>query len=83
MDKTKHEVVTFKADEALLDALRGVRNRSEFIRDAILVALENTCPLCQGSGILSPASKEHWDRFMQNHQIKECDECKERYIECN
>ena len=44
-------IVTFKADESLLEALRGIENRSEFIRTALLAALENICPVCKGRRI--------------------------------
>ena len=33
--KRKQEIITFKADEPLLEAMRGISNRSEFIRAAI------------------------------------------------
>jgi len=80
--KTKREIITFKADDALLEALKGVRNRSEFIRTAISNALENTCPLCMGAGVLSPNQRMHWDRFCTDHSIEECDRCHETLIVC-
>jgi len=33
--KRKGEIITFKVDESLLQAMQGVRNRSQFIRDAL------------------------------------------------
>lgn len=53
MRKNKQEVITFKADEALLDAMRGIPNRSEFIRKAIVSALGSVCPSCRGTGYVS------------------------------
>jgi hypothetical protein len=50
MKKNKQEVITFKADESLLAALRGIPNRSEFIRTAILSSLDKICPTCKGTG---------------------------------
>jgi hypothetical protein len=82
MEKLKPEVITFKAEPSLIEAISHIKNRSEFIRHAILAALENTCPVCLGSGILTPDGKKHWDNFMQNHLLKECQECNERYIIC-
>ena len=79
----KAEVVTFKADEALLDAMKGVANRSEFIRSAVLHALESVCPLCKGSGILTPNQKRHWDAFAHDHQLKECTNCHEFSLVCS
>ncbi len=82
MSKPKPEVVTFKADEALLDALKGIENRSEFIRNAVLTALKNTCPLCQGAGVLTPKQREHWERFARSHPVEECDDCHEMHLRC-
>ena len=60
----KQEIISFKAVPALLVELRAVPNRSEFIRLAILAALENACPLCGGTGILTAQQKEHVGSFM-------------------
>jgi hypothetical protein len=78
----KVEVVTFKADEALLDAMKGISNRSAFIRSAVLHALENVCPVCKGSGILTPNQKRHWEAFAQDHKLKECSDCHEFSLIC-
>lgn len=82
MPKSKQSIVTFKADETLVDALAGIENRSAFIRNAILAALENACPLCLGSGILSPMQRAHWEDFCRDHAVEECDECHERHLTC-
>ncbi len=74
--------MTFKADAALRQALRGVENRSEFIRSAILAAIDNVCPLCKGSGLLSADQRKHWDRFAQDHQIEECSDCHAVHLVC-
>jgi hypothetical protein len=78
----KGEVVTFKADETLLDAMKGISNRSEFIRSAVLHALENVCPVCKGSGILTPNQKRHWEAFAHDHKLKECADCHEFSLVC-
>ena len=80
--KRKSEVITFKVDDALLEELHKIPNRSAFIRNAVLAALESTCPLCQGTGILSPSQREHWDRFSRDHIVAECDDCHELHIVC-
>jgi len=82
MAKRKADVITFKVDESLLTAMKGVSNRSEFIRFAILAALESTCPLCRGTGILTPEQKRHWDAFACNHNVVECAECHEMHLVC-
>ena len=81
-DKRKHEVVTFKVDQALWEQLQSVPNRSEFIRSAILSALDSTCPLCRGSGTLTPDQRRHLDEFVRNHPIKHCPECDAVHLVC-
>ncbi len=76
------EVITFKADPTLLKHMKGIQNRSEFIRAAILAALENVCPFCKGSGVLSPGAMEHWQEFSKKHTLKDCDDCNEIKFEC-
>ncbi len=83
MARSKSTIVTFKADESLLASLGGVPNRSEFIRNAVLSALEYMCPLCRGAGILTPEQRKHWASFSSNHDVKECDDCHEWYLVCN
>lgn len=78
----KQSIVTFKAEESLVHALRGISNRSMFIRSAILAALDNTCPLCLGAGILTPEQRNHWDSFAADHAVEECGECHERHLVC-
>jgi hypothetical protein len=79
----KDEVITFKVDEELALALDGVPNRSAFIRDALLSALENRCPLCRGTGILSGDQKKHWEEFSRHHHVEECDDCHAFHIVCD
>ncbi len=80
--RTKPRIVTFKADASLLAALEGIENRSEFIRSAVLAALENICPLCRGRGILTPNQKRHWVSFATDHNIEECNRCHEVRLVC-
>jgi hypothetical protein len=80
--KAKPEIVTFKVDADLLEAMRGIPNRSEFIRTALLAALESTCPLCGGTGALTPAQRRHWDAFARDHALAECAECHELHVVC-
>ncbi|MBN2566159.1 MAG: CopG family transcriptional regulator [Candidatus Eisenbacteria bacterium] len=83
MSSNRKEVVSFKADGALLEALQGVRNRSAFIRDAILAALDSTCPLCSGSGTLTPNQMKHWQELAADHSIERCEHCSEIRIVCS
>jgi hypothetical protein len=80
--KKKQETVTLKVDDALWQALQGVPNRSEFIRSAILVAMDSVCPLCKGSGILTPDQRRHWQEFATNHPLQECQDCHAMHLVC-
>ena len=82
MGKAKSDVITFKVDEALKQAMKGVPNRSEFIRRSVLAALESACPVCNGTGILSLNQKDHWERFAHTHSVEECRHCHETHIVC-
>ena len=82
MKKNKADVLTFKVDAALLEAMQGIPNRSEFIRNAIQAALDSTCPLCMGTGILSPGQKRHWDALAEDHSVTECGDCNEMVLVC-
>lgn len=82
-DVRKGEIITFKADRPLLEALERVPNRSEFIRSAILAALEDVCPLCRGRGTLSAAQQNHWQAFATHHGVEQCDDCHEIHLVCD
>jgi len=81
--RRKEEIITFKADERLATAMAGIDNRSAFIRDAILAALGNTCPVCHGSGILSVPQQGHWVEFAAHHHAEKCDDCNEVHLVCD
>ena len=76
------EVITFKMDKSLKRMMRGIHNRSEFIRSAILAALDNVCPFCRGTGVLTPHRKKHWAQFSREHKLAECHECHETHPVC-
>ncbi len=82
MAKTSPGIVTFKADSTLIDAMRGVPNRSEFIREAILAALDSSCPLCGGTGTLTPSQRRHWQDFTAEHGLEECRDCHALHLVC-
>jgi len=79
----KEEIITFKVDRHLADALAGIRNRSAFIREAIEMALGGQCPMCRGTGVLTPAQQEHWREFSAHHRVAECDQCSELHLICD
>ena len=78
----KDIVMTFKADGPMLKALNNIPNRSEFIRSAILSALNNSCPLCGGTGIFTPDQRKHWELFNKNHIVEQCNDCHAVHIVC-
>ncbi|HOF05505.1 MAG TPA: hypothetical protein PK175_07605 [Syntrophales bacterium] len=80
--KKKEAIITFKVNDDLREVISNIPNRSEFIRAAIMAALDNVCPLCNGTGILTPKQKEHWAGFARNHAVKRCEDCDELFIEC-
>lgn len=83
MSVAKDEVISFKAGASLAQAIRKIPNRSEFIRAAILSAMDHACPLCQGTGILTPEQKRHWDAFARDHKVRQCRDCDALYLECD
>ena len=78
----KEQVITFKVDKELQEALNLIPNKSEFIRNSILESLGNKCPICGGSGILSESQKNHLDEFLEHHSIEKCSRCDEVHIRC-
>lgn len=78
----RQQIVTFKAEEALVEAMEDIPNRSEFIRSAILAALKGVCPLCHGTGVLSPYQQRHWEEFSRTHSVERCNECDEGKLVC-
>lgn len=83
MATEKQTVISFKADESLAEALEGLPNRSEFIREALLMALGGSCPLCRGTGVLSPRQLAHWESFTRTHQVRRCPECHGVQLVCD
>lgn len=80
--KKKERVFTFKTDEGLAEILDRIPNKSEFIRKAIEVALENKCPLCTGTGTLTPAQHKHMQHFLTLHPLRKCEECDAVHFVC-
>lgn len=83
MTARKEDVITFKVDRQLAEKMKGIQNRSAFIRAAILAALENTCPLCGGTGVLSASQIDYWQTFSRTHHIERCPETQEVLLVCD
>jgi hypothetical protein len=75
MSVLKQETITFKVDSELAQILASMPNRSEFIRQSILHAIDNACPLCQGSGNLTLQQKRHWDSIVAHYHLERCEDC--------
>jgi hypothetical protein len=82
VEQGKQQIVTFKADEALVAAMEGIPNRSQFIRSAILAALDGVCPLCRGTGVLTANQRRHWQEFSRTHTVQRCEQCHEGRMVC-
>ncbi|MBD3348359.1 MAG: CopG family transcriptional regulator [Candidatus Eisenbacteria bacterium] len=82
MPPKKTEIISFKADGSLVEALKGVENRSNFIRAAVMSALDNSCPLCGGRGVLTPNQMRHWKELSGDHRLEKCEACSEVRLVC-
>ena len=82
MVMAREHVVCFKVDAATAEAMQGIPNRSDFLRAAVLAALSNTCPVCRGTGHLSPRQMSHWRTFAVAHAFEKCSECREYHWVC-
>jgi len=81
--RQKEEMITFKADKELAQALSEVSNRSAFIRDAIRMVLGGRCPVCRGTGMLTAAQLDHWREFSTHHRVEQCEQCTELRLVCD
>jgi hypothetical protein len=71
----KSKVVAFKAEEELAVFLSKLKNKSEFIRQAILAQFGVTCILCEGSGIMARGVGEHFKEVIKRNQHVQCRVC--------
>jgi len=78
----KDGIVTFKVEKDLWEAMRDIPNRSAFIRSAVVAALAGACPVCNGTGILSPEQRRHWEDFVKDHSLSRCETCRGVVICC-
>ncbi len=83
MAKLPAEIISFKVDQRLSSLLKRVRNRSEFIRAALIAALDDSCPLCAGTGLMRPEQRRIWEQFVTSHPMAECGRCHETVFTCD
>ncbi len=82
MPRAKSELLTFKVEPALAELINRMPNKSEFIRRSLLASLNNTCPLCQGTGVLNPHQRDHWNHFAESHSVRRCGKCHAVHLLC-
>ena len=80
--KKKERIFTFKVDEDLAGSLDEIANKSAFIRRAVEEALGRKCPLCGGTGALSPAQDRHLREFLTLHPLEKCEQCDAVHFVC-
>lgn len=78
----KSELITFKVERSLARLINNMPNKSDFIRKSVLMSLKNTCPLCQGTGVLTPQQQVHWGNFAEHHTLERCDNCDAVHLHC-
>src|SRR5215471_15912618 len=71
----KKKIVAFKVEEDLAEFLGKLKNKSEFIRKAILAQFAMACPLCTGSGVVSRGLHDHYKPVIQRENKHPCDRC--------
>jgi hypothetical protein len=83
MSISKTDLITFKVEHPLAELINKMPNKSDFIRKSILASLQNTCPLCQGTGVLTPQQQGHWKSFTEHHKIERCADCNAVHLQCD
>ncbi|MFV0436696.1 MAG: CopG family transcriptional regulator [Desulfopila sp.] len=78
----RERVFTFKADAEMAELLDRLANKSEFIRKAIEEALGSRCPLCNGTGSLTPEQSTHMRQFLALHSLERCEKCNAVHFVC-
>lgn len=72
----KKKIVAFKVEQDLADFLDKLKNKSEFIRKAILAQFSMACPLCAGSGVVPRGLHDHYKPVIHRENKHPCDRCK-------
>jgi len=74
-DRSKHRIVTFKAEEDLAAYLDSMPNKSDFIRKALLSALMEPCPVCQGKGSVPRSLRADLEKIFAKSEFVPCSFC--------
>ena len=73
--KSKQRIVTFKVEEDVAAFLDSMPNKSEFIRKALLSALLEPCPVCNGKGSVPRSLRRDLETIFQKQQLVPCSFC--------
>lgn len=73
--KHKQRVVTFKVEEEFAAFLDEMPNKSEFIRKALLSALMEPCPVCNGKGSVPQSLRRDLEEVFKKQQFVPCSYC--------
>ncbi len=71
----KHCVVTFKVEAEVAEFLTAMPNKSEFIRKALLSALLEPCPICNGKGSIPRSLRRDLDAIFEKQPLVPCSHC--------
>ena len=71
----KKKIVAFKVEEDLAEFLGKLKNKSEFIRRAILAQFSMACPLCSGSGVVARGLHDHYKPIIHKENKHPCSRC--------
>lgn len=71
----KTKIVAFKVEEDLAAFLDKLKNKSEFIRKAILAQFSMECPLCSGTGVVPRGIHDHYKPVIATQNKHPCSRC--------
>ncbi len=74
-EKTKQRIVTFKVEEELAAFLDNMPNKSDFIRKALLSALMEPCPVCDGKGSVPRSLRADLQKIFERFDFVPCSYC--------
>jgi hypothetical protein len=72
-------VFAFRADPEMVKLLSAMPNASDFIRKAISRSIEEPCPVCVGSGLVSPGFRDQLERLGGHFLLRRCSCCATEY----
>ncbi|MEI6234014.1 MAG: hypothetical protein WCT04_13240 [Planctomycetota bacterium] len=74
-EKAKQRIVTFKLEEEFAGFLDTLPNKSEFIRKALLAALMEPCPVCNGKGSVPRSLRADLQKIFAEREFVPCSQC--------